>query len=69
MSVWGDNPEWFDGWLESEAISGRFGPGIQAQAERGEFEGYKEWSQLDHDGILGAEALRDYWEEIIDKGE
>jgi hypothetical protein len=62
MSVWGDNPEWFDEWLEKRALEGRFGLEVQARAEAGDFEAYMEWNKLDPTGELGTEATQDYWE-------
>jgi hypothetical protein len=34
MSIWSDNPEWFDEWLEKKALSGDFGADLQSKAER-----------------------------------
>lgn len=41
MSVWSDNPEWFDEFFYNRAISGKYGTVAQGIAEReGEFDYY-----------------------------
>jgi hypothetical protein len=60
--LWANNPEFFDGWLEQEALNGRFGPEKQEQAEAGEFnDDYREWERLDKDGKLSSEATSDFY--------
>lgn len=66
MSLWSDNPEWFDWWLEDQALKGRFGEEKKAQAEAGEFNAdYDEWGRLDTNGELGAEAMLDFEERLF----
>jgi hypothetical protein len=60
--LWANNPEFFDEWLEGEALKGRFGTEKQRQAEEGIFnEDYKEWSRLDTDGKLSSETTADFY--------
>lgn len=33
MSMWSDNPEWFDDWIFEKALDGHFGKVIQLLAE------------------------------------
>ena len=66
MSIMGDNPEFFDSWLEQQALTGRLGPDEQQKAVNGEFnEDYLAWSRLDPDGKLASEACRDYYEGLV----
>ena len=60
MSIWRENPEWFDEWLEQRALAGQFGKQLQQQAEAGDFVAYEQWYLLDTDGSLGAQAIDDY---------
>jgi hypothetical protein len=67
MSIWSDNPEWFDEWIEERALDGKFGSVIQGRVERGELAGYELWAMHDLDprGELGTWATEDYmtrWE-------
>ena len=65
MSLWGDNPEWFDEWIEKRALSGAFGPIIQKHVEEGELLGYELWvlpELQDRLGDLGTEATADFCE-------
>ena len=65
MSVWSENPEWFDKWLTVRAAEGRFGPELQDLAEVGDFIAQEWWDKLDTDGKLGEEAMTDYVERFI----
>ena len=62
MSIWSDDPEWFDEWIEGAALNGRLGPEIQAKVEAGELLGYEIWAMKDIDpkGELGSQACEDY---------
>jgi len=64
MSIWSENPEWFDAWIEHQAINGYFGSEVQHKVEDGELAGYELWD-LDKDGSLGVEAIRAYCERLI----
>ena len=66
MSVWGDNPEWFDEWLERRALDGKLGGAIQAIAQNGEFRGYEWWDKVDTKGHLAQMALIDYYDRFIE---
>lgn len=46
MSMWAENPEWFDEWLEKQAMTGRFGEEIRKQVIEGEVLGYELWPKL-----------------------
>ncbi len=63
MSIWADNPEYFDEWIENQALKGRFGAEIQAAVESGDLPGYELWGRKDIDprGDLGCEAEQDYY--------
>lgn len=70
MSIWGENPEWFDQWLEKQAENGRFdntkyGPEIKQCREAGDFCGWQWWDKLDTDGKLGEEALTAFVESYV----
>jgi hypothetical protein len=65
MSIWSDDPEWFDEWLEKQALKGRFGPRFQFEAEQGNFEASEQWTKLDVDGKLRQEAMSDYCERFV----
>lgn len=66
MSVWSESPEWFDEWLEQQALDGRFGPEEQKLAEDGNFNGdLKAWDRLDTKGDLGQEAMESYCDRWI----
>ncbi len=41
MSVWSENPEFFDEWLETEALEGRFGTNLKELARSGNFSGWE----------------------------
>ncbi len=60
MSIWSDDPEFFDEWIEKQALNGRFGPEAQKQAEDGDFDVSEAWNKLDVGGKLGSEATADY---------
>lgn len=62
MSIWSDDPEYFDEWIEREAMKGRFGAEIQAQVENGDLMGYELWAMkgIDPKGDLGSKAMEDY---------
>ena len=64
MSIWSENPEWFDAWIEQQAINGYFGSEVQNKVENGELVGYELWD-LDKNGSLGGEALLAYCERLI----
>ena len=61
MSVWSDDPEWFDDWLTEQALHGRFGPEQQKLAEDGDFDA-REWFNLDTSQDLCQEALEVYYD-------
>lgn len=61
MSMWSDNPEWFDDWIFEKALEGDFGEAIQLKAENDEIESSDLWN-LDKDGKLGSEACTAYCE-------
>jgi len=63
--LWSHNPEFFDEWLTTQALNGRFGDVAKHQAEEGEFEAYQEWTRLDTDGSLSAEATQDYYGRFV----
>lgn len=70
MSIWSDNPEWFDEWLERQAADGRFddtphGPEIKRLIEEGDFCGWQWWDRLDTDGKLGSEACTAFFERWV----
>ena len=70
MSIWSENPEWFDQWLEEQAADGRFddtefGPEIKRVLSLGDFCGWSWWDKLDTDGKLGQEAITAYIERLI----
>lgn len=56
MSVWSENPEWFDEWIIEKALDGYFGEDVQSKVENDEIQSYDLW-ELDKDGKLGAEAM------------
>jgi len=51
MSVWADNPEWFDEWVEKQALKGRFGPAKQAEAEAGPADRHRRRLHRSNDGV------------------
>jgi hypothetical protein len=67
MSIWSDDPEFFDEWVEKQALKGRFGPEIQALVENDELPGYELWNRKDFDpkGDFGCEAMQDYCERFV----
>ena len=65
--IWADNPEWFDEWIEEQALDGRFGEEIRIKIDNGEIEPYDLWGLLDKDGKLGGEAEADYYSGAIDR--
>ncbi len=65
MSIWSDDPEWFDEWLERKALEGDFGPELQKKAEDGNFFDDDMWDLLDKDGKLGQEATADYCDRFM----
>ena len=65
MSLWSENIEWFEEWLEQRALEGEFGEALKQQAEAGEFVAYEQWATLDVDGSLGARAAQDFCERLI----
>lgn len=64
MSIWSENPEWFDDWIFEQALDGRLGEEIQKKCENDEIEGYDLWD-LDKDGKLGAEASSCFIERLM----
>lgn len=62
MSIWSDDPEYFDGWIEKQAMNGRFGEEIRVKVENGDLAGYEIWAMKDIDpkGDLGSQATEDY---------
>ena len=65
MSIWSEDPEWFDEWLEQRALEGRFGDEIREIAEAGNFAAWEWWDRLDVKGELGQEAMTAYVEGLI----
>ena len=67
MSIWSDDPEWFDEWIERQAMRGRFGPEIKAAVEAGNLAGYEIWAmpEIDPKGDLGSKATQDYCERFV----
>jgi hypothetical protein len=69
MSIWSDDPEWFDEWIENRALDGRFGDTIKKQVEEGELPGYELWNLLSKWGFnvgeLGNEACIVYSERFL----
>jgi hypothetical protein len=67
MSVWSDDPEFFDEWIEKRALEGKLGPTIQQDVEAGILAGYEIWSipDIDPKGDLGCEAMQDYMERFV----
>jgi hypothetical protein len=74
MSIWSDNPEWFDEWIETEAMDGRFGEELRKKVENGDLVGYELWDLdgkgklpgIKNDGSLGSEASTAYCERMMD---
>lgn len=64
MSIWAENPEFFDEWIEEQALDGRFGDDIQKKIENGDMEPYDLWD-LDKDGKLGSEAMGAFCERLM----
>ena len=62
MSIWSDDPDWFDEWIEQRAMEGQFGQQIKAKVEEGGLLGYELWAMKDIDpkGDLGTRATEDY---------
>ena len=62
MSIWSDNPEWFDEWIEKQALEGKFGEEIKKKVEDGRVVGSDLWAMKDIDpnGKLGSQATEDY---------
>ena len=62
MSIWSDDPEYFDEWILRRALEGQLGQDLQRKAEEGEIEGYEIWAMKDIDpqGKLGSQATEDY---------
>ena len=70
MSVWSENPDWFDEWLEQQAADGRFddtkyGAEIKGLVELGDFCGSEWWDKLDDKGELGQEAMTAFVERLV----
>jgi hypothetical protein len=65
MSIWRENPEWFDQWILDRAIEGKFGAEFQKRAEEGDLDPSELWS-LDVDGNLGARAYETYIERFME---
>lgn len=70
MSIWSENPEAFDSWLEEQAERGRFdntpyGPEIKRLLAAGDFCAWEWWDKLDTNGSLGQEAMTAYVERFI----
>ena len=69
MSLWHDNPEWFDEWIEKQALDGRFGPEIKRHVEQGEMLGSDLWDMslgTPELADLGREAEQSYCERLIE---
>jgi len=45
MSLVDENPEWFNNWIELQAILGRFGVSAQEQVVAGEITGSDLWEE------------------------
>ena len=59
MSIWGDNPEWFDEWIEQKALAGEFGEEVRLAVESGDMTADDLWKDhLD----LGGDAELAYCE-------
>jgi len=43
MSLLGENPEWFDNWIELEALNGRWGVNLQERVLIGDVVGNDLW--------------------------
>jgi hypothetical protein len=67
MSLWSDDPEWFDEWIEKQAINGRFGDAIRIAVEEAGMPGWEIWAMpdIDPEGKLGSEAMQDYCERFV----
>jgi hypothetical protein len=67
MSIWSDNPEWFDEWIEAYALDGGLGQELQIKVEQGELTGSDLWAMKDIDpkGELGSQASEDYCTRFI----
>ena len=62
MSIWGDNPEWFDEWIIQRALDGNFGEDVQKKVEVEELTADDLWKDhLD----LGSDAELAYCERLV----
>jgi len=62
MSVWGNDPEWFDNWIEQKALDGEFGEEVQRKVESEELTADDLWKDhLD----LGKDAMESYCERFV----
>ena len=62
MSIWGDNPEWFDEWIIQRALDGNFGEDVQKKVEVEELSADDLWKDhLD----LGSDAELAYCERLV----
>lgn len=71
MSLFSDNPEWFDEWIERRALDGDFGVVIRDKVEEGTLIGSDLWEMASNEELfpssynLGAEASQDYCERLV----
>ena len=69
MSLWGDNPEYFEEWIEAQALNGKLGAEIQARVENGDLTGFELWRELQNEpqhADLARKAELDFWERFLD---
>jgi len=62
MSIWSDDPEYFDEWIEQRALKGDFGEEIKTKVLNGDLMGGDLWAmkELDPLGELNRQACEDY---------
>ena len=65
MSVFGDNPVWFDTWIELEALTGRFGFNLQEQVLMGDVTGSDLWRDRQDVPKLMGEAETCFLERLV----
>ena len=53
MSIWSDNPEVFDEWIEQYALEGNLGLEIQRKVGEGELVGWELWALPELQAQLG----------------
>ncbi len=62
MSIWGNDPEWFDNWIEQKALAGEFGEDVRLAVEREDTTADDLWKDhLD----LGSDAELAYCERFV----